>query len=276
MKLKLVFLTMLLQLNFSFAAQVEKDPIIIGIAPHSSTREILASHQDLREFVGKYFKRPVQIITAKNFSEFSRRSNEGSYYDLILTSPNLAVLAQRMGGYTPLLTYQKGLSAVILSKDKDILKKEKFPLHVIGLDPVSFPTQTAQNWLEEQGFHEGEQINYTYTSAADSSISILLNNDADMIIMSLPNYNKLINEKTKNLVEVVYKSEPKPSRIYLAKNRNGITLDEWKKALNIFRDSIEGKNHLKTTKLIGFKDINQEDLDALEPIVKVTKKRLYE
>jgi phosphonate transport system substrate-binding protein len=270
--MKLLLLSIFLAIN-CLGNKIE--PIIIGIAPHSSTRVILESHQDLVFFLQKYFKRPVEIITAKNFSEFTKRTNEGTHYDLVLTSPNLAVLAQRLGSYTPIMTYKKGLSTIILSKDKDILKKDKFPLHIVGLDPVSFPTLDAQDWLEKKGFNEGEKVEYTYTSATDSSITILLHNRADMIIMSLPNYLKLMTEKTKNLVHVIYQSEPKPSRIYLAKEKNGISLKEWKNALTAFSKSKEGKEHLKLTKLQGFKTISLEELNNLDEIVEKTMQRLY-
>ncbi len=272
MKLIILILSIFLFSNFCVA---QENSIKIGIAPHSSTRIILQSHQDLRIFLQKYFKRPVQILTAKNFSEFTKRSNQGTYYDLILTSPNLAVLAERLGGYTPLMTYTKGLSTIILATNKDILKSKKLPLKVIGLDPVSFPTLDAQEWLDKKGFVDGDKVKYSYTSASDSSISILLNNNADMIILSLPNYIKLMTKKTKDLVHIIYQSKPKPSRIYLAKSANGITLEEWEKALDEFSKSPEGKRLLEVTKLEGFKKIKPEDLDNLDSIVAKTMERLY-
>lgn len=272
MNLKIFLLSIFLISNFCYG---EEDSIKIGIAPHSSTRVILESHQDLRLFLQNYFKRPVQILTAKNFSEFTKRSDKGTYYDLILTSPNLAVLAKKLGGYTPIMTYTKGLSTILLSTNKNILESKQLPLNVIGLDPVSFPTLDAQDWLEKKGFNNDRKIKYTYTSATDSSISILLNNNADMIIMSLPNYIKLVTNKNKDLVHVIYQSEPKPSRIYLAKNSNGITLEEWEVVLDAFSKSPEGKRHLEITKLQGFKKIEPSDLDNLGSIVDKTMKRLY-
>lgn len=245
----------------------------IGIAPHSSTRVILETHQDLRIFFEKYFNRPVEILTAKNFSEFAQRCNEGTYYDLIVTSPNLAYLAQKMGGYSPLMTYTKGLTSIIIAKDKDILKNKTYPFKVIGLDPVSFATLTAQEWLETQGLYEGKEVNYLYSSASDSAASILLNNEANMSIMSLPNYLKL-PENIKNRVSIIYQSSPKPSRIYLAKSTKGLTLEDWEKALNEFSNSQEGKNHLATTKLEGFKKMKTDDLKDMENVANKTYERL--
>lgn len=258
---------------FALNLSANPDTITIGIAPHSSSRVILETHQDLRVFFENYFKKPVEIITAKNFSEFAERSNEGTYYDLIVTSPNLAVLAQQKASYLPIMTYTKGLTSVIISKDKEILKNKKFPLRVIGLDPVSFTTLTAEEWLEEQGLHERKELQYTYSSASDSAAAILLNDNADMAIMSLPNYLKL-DDETKQKVSLIYQSVPKPSRIFLAKAGNGITLEEWKKALDLFSKSQEGINHLAITKLEGFKMLLPNELDNLGKIVNKTSKRL--
>jgi phosphonate transport system substrate-binding protein len=266
-------LFLLLLSIFAINLSAEPNTITIGIAPHSSSRVILESHQDLRVFFENYFKRPVEIITAKNFSEYADRSNQGTFYDLIVTSPNLAVIAQQKASYLPIMTYTKGLTSVIIAKDKEILKSKKFPLKIIGLDPVSFTTLTAEDWLEEQGFHENKEISYTYSSASDSAAAILLNDNADMAIMSLPNYLKL-DEETKQKVSLIYQSAPKPSRIYLAKEGNGITLEQWKKALDEFSKSSEGTNHLTVTKLEGYRMLLPNELNNLDKIVNKTLKRL--
>lgn len=270
MKIKKLLLILLFLSTFLVA---NDNTINIGIAPHSSTRVILETHQDLRVFFEKYFQRPVQIVTAKSFSEFAQRSNQGDYYDLILTSPNLALLAQKYGGYTPFLTYTKGLTSVIVAKEKELLKNKKHPYKVVGLDPVSFATLTAEEWLESQGLYEGKELTFTYTSASDSAATILLNNQADMSIMSLPNYLKLSDEM-KNLISIIYQSSPKPSRIYLAKAKNGISLEEWKKALDAFSKSPEGLNHLELTKLDGFRETHINEFDNLERVASKTLQRL--
>lgn len=258
---------------FSIFLIAEDNTINIGIAPHSSTRVILETNQDLRVFFEKYFQRPVQIVTAKNFSEFALRTNQGDFYDLVITSPNLAVLAEKSAQYTPMMTYTKGLTSVILAKDKDILKSKNYPYKIVGLDPVSFATLVAEDWLENQGLHEGKELIYTYSSASDSAANILLNNQADMSIVSMPNYLKLPDEM-KNLVTIIYESSPKPSRVYLAKSKNGISLEEWKKAIEAFSKSPEGKNHIENNKLEAFKMIDSSEFKNIENIVNKTSKRL--
>ena len=251
-----------------------QSPIRIGIAPHSSARIIYESHQDLRLFFEKYFNRPVEIITAKSFSEFSKRCNEGHSYDLILTSPNLALLAKNLAAYQPFMTYTKGLETTILSVAPDVLESQKRPLRVVGQDPVSFSTLSAQEWLEKQGLVEGKDIQYSYhTSASDSLAAILISDQADFVIMSWPNYLKL-GDDIKSKVTIFYHSPAAPSRIYLAKESNGVTLEAWEKALRAFAQSPEGAKHLEVTKLEGFKMIPSNALDELKTLAEKTLKRL--
>lgn len=251
-----------------------QSPIRIGIAPHSSARIIYETHQDLKLFFERYFNRPVEIMTAKSFSEFSKRCNEGHSYDLILTSPNLALLAKNLAAYQPFMTYTKGLETTILSLAPDVLDSTKRPLRVAGQDPVSFSTLSAQAWLETKGLVEGKDIQYSYhTSASDSLAAILISDNADLVIMSWPNYLKLSND-IKSKVTIFYHSPEAPSRIYLAKESNGVSLAEWEKGLSEFAQSPEGAKHLEVTKLEGFKMLSSNALDELKALAEKTLKRL--
>jgi phosphonate transport system substrate-binding protein len=260
----------------SCAQSLAQVPIRIGIAPHSSARIIYEEHHDIKLFLEKQFGRPVEILTAKNFSEFSKRSNEGKNYDLILTSPNLAYLAQHLAQYQPFMTYTKGLETIILSSLPDVLDHTKRPLHVLGQDPVSFSTLSAQMWLEKKGLKEGKDIVYAYhTSASDSLANILVSGEADMVIMSWPNYLKLSDE-IKAKVHLFYHSPAAPSRIFLAKEGNGITLAQWEKALDDFMVSLEGAKHLNITKLQGFQKLSSDALEEMKPFADVSLQRLQE
>ena len=94
-----------------------------------------------------------------------------------------------------------------------------------------------------------------------------------MVIMSWPNYLKL-PEEVKSKVHVFYHSPAAPSRIYLAKEGNGITLVQWEAALEAFALSPEGKAHLETTTLQGFEKLSFSSLESMKPIADKSLKRL--
>lgn len=269
-----ICLILLVTFSFGLAQDLSHVPLRIGIAPHSSPRIIFESHQDLKLFLEGYFHRPVQIMTAKSFSEFSKKCNQGESYDMILTSPNLALLAQRLASYIPLMTYTKGLETIILSRSQDVLTKAPKPLRVAGQDPVSFATLCAEEWLENQGLHEDRDLNYVYyISASDSLATILVRDEVDLAIMSLPNYLKLSDELRAH-VTILYHSSARPSRIFLAKESNGVSVEEWGNALRAFSKSPEGSKHLETTKLEAFQMLTPDALEDLNSIANKTLKRL--
>lgn len=272
----LIRVCIILTFTFSFfwAQDLSHTPIRVGIAPHSSPRIIFETHQDLKIFLENYFHRPVQIMTSKNFSEFAQKCNQGDAYDMILTSPNLALLAQQIAAYVPLMTYTKGLETIILSREEDVLHSTKRPLRVAGQDPVSFSTLSGEQWLEDKGLHDGKDLSYVhYISASDSLATILVRDEVDLVIMSLPNYLKL-SEELRQRVIILYSSPEKPSRIYLAKESNGITVTEWENALKTFSHSQEGLKHLATTKLVDFRMMLPGELNTLQNIADKTFKRL--
>jgi len=253
----------------------EIKPIRIGIAPHSSARLIFESHQDIKNFLETSFHRPVQISTAKTFSEFSKQCNDpDAKYDLILTSPNLAYLAQHLAHYIPLMTYTKGLEVMILGSSKDILQEGRRPLKIAGQDPVSFITLLGEVWFEDQGFKEGQDIVYHYyISASDSLAMLLLNHEVDLIMISLPNYLRL-SDALKSKLPVIYHSAPKPSRIFMVKPSKEISLEKWKAVLEAFSKSKEGQHHLNVILLEGYKMLDTHSLDPMKELADKTFKRL--
>ena len=64
----------------------------VGIAPHTSARVILEMYQPLRVFLEKSLARPVEIVTAPDFTEFARRGME-QQYDLAVTTGHLSRLS---------------------------------------------------------------------------------------------------------------------------------------------------------------------------------------
>ncbi len=239
------------------------DSILIGIAPHSSARVILESHASLRNFLETKLGKNVEIVTAPNFSEFTRRSLQGQY-DLLITSPHLALMAQEHAGYVPLTTYTQGLETVLITRSERI--PEERPLKTTGLDPVSFVTLTGLQELNYRGLTvENGSLTVNYASASDSAALAVAQGRTDIAIMSWPNYVKL-NDEIKKQIHVSWRSEPKPSRIYLAKTDKGIDLRTWQQTIDAFAISPEGIAHLESNKLKAFRPVTTDDLNSVRAL----------
>lgn len=272
-----VFISLIISLCYVYASSpLFQEPIRVGIAPHSSPRILFESHIHVKLFLQEYFHREVQIVTAKSFAEFTKLSNEGKTYDMIITSSHLALLAHNKAYYEPLMSYTKGIEIVIVARNKEILKNSKRPLKVLAQGNISLSTLLAQEWLEKKGLEEGRDVMYNYDISASDTLAILLiNEEVDIAIMSWPNYMKLHDEQ-KETIHVLYKSPSLPyNRTYAVKEGSGISLMQWEEALKAFSLSPLGQKHLEVDKLGNFRMISVEELQNLEPLATKTLKRIY-
>lgn len=95
------------------AAAAPASSFRIGVAPHSSARVIIEMYQPLRQYLEQILQRPVEIVTAPDFTEFARRGMAQGY-DIAITTGHQARLLQTDALYLPLLTYQADFKAVAL------------------------------------------------------------------------------------------------------------------------------------------------------------------
>ena len=89
----LIGAVLLLPLLAQAAASPTPTPFRIGVAPHSSARVILEMYQPLRLYLEQVLQRPVEIVTAPDFTEFARRGMAQNY-DIAITTGHQARLLQ--------------------------------------------------------------------------------------------------------------------------------------------------------------------------------------
>ena len=86
-------------------------PLEVGVFPYLSTQAILTTYQPVRTHLEAALKRPVQLSTAQDFPAFVARTQRGDY-DLVITAPHFARLAQREAGYVPIAQYTRELRGI--------------------------------------------------------------------------------------------------------------------------------------------------------------------
>lgn len=248
----------------------ETAPFVLGVAPHTSARVILEMYQPLRRHLEASLKRPVEVQTAPDFTEFARRA-VNQEYDLAITTGHQASVFQTDAGYTPLLTYVADFKAVALvEKGKIRSPAELKGATVLGLSPSSLVTLWGRHWLQKQNLND---VTMLYVSAADSISRQVLAGEASAAFTSLANYQKLPLEQRERLY-ILAESEPMPGRIYLLNQRWGAQLAAIDKALWSFAASREGLDYFQLNKLDGFRKLRPRELEALAPYAAETRQVL--
>ena len=173
----------------AFAEPAPAGSFQVGIAPHTSARVILEMYQPLRVFLEKSLGRPVEIVTAPDFTEFARRGM-AQQYDLVVTTGHQARLFQTDAGHLPLLTYKADFKAVVIVGEGSRYREPRdlAGTTVIGLSPSSLVTIWGQHWLHRNAV---PGVTVKYVSAADSAAQLVLNGEGAAAFHSLANYQKL-------------------------------------------------------------------------------------
>lgn len=255
------------------AATAASRPFRIAVAPHSSARVLIEMYQPLRRVLEQALQRPVEIVTAPDFTEFARRA-VAQQYDLAITTGHQARLLQTDAAYLPLLTYQSEFTAVALvaadspyREPKDLANSK-----VIGLSASSLVTLWGQHWLLRNSV---PNATIRYVSASDSVGQLLIRGEGSAGFMSLPNFQNL-PATVRERLRVIAQSVPMAGRVYVLNARHAAQQSVIVAALWAFAESPEGKQYFTQYKLGGYRTLEPRELAAMDPYaneVRITLKK---
>lgn len=237
-------------------------PFKIGVAPHTSARVIIEMYQPLRLYLEKTLARPVEIVTASDFTEFARRGMLNQY-DLAITTGHQARLFESDAGYTPLLTYKADFKAVLLTA-KDSRYKTPDDLvgtTVIGLSPSSLVTIWGTHWLQRNSV---KNVNLRYVSASDSVAQLVINGEGSAGMTSLANYQNL-QPATREKLRILAESLPLAGRVYMLNKRNQGLQEKIESALWEFSTTPEAQQYFAKYKLEGYRKLEPRELFLMTP-----------
>ena len=263
--------TVLVLLTFWAGSRAFGQTFKVGVAPHTSSRLILEQYQPLRQQLEKALGHEVEVMTAPDFTEFTRRALKQDY-DLVITTGHQARLFQADGHYLPLVTYQADFkSLVIVAKNGSVLKpKDLEHTTVIGLSGSSLVTLWGQHWLKRT---ECRQVTVRYVSAADSVAQLLLTGEGSAGFVSLTNFQKLTPTVQAGL-RILAESPPMLGRVYLLNSHQGTLQPRIEKALWSFSKTPEGQLYFKKNQLGGYRKLRGGELASMEPYAEEVRKNL--
>lgn len=234
----------------------------IGVAPHTSARVILEMYQPLRQFLETALQRPVEIVTASDFTEFARRGM-AQQYDIAITTGHQARLLETDADYLPLLTYKADFKAVVLVAANGPYREPKQLANttVIGLSPSSLVTIWGQHWILRNAI---PNVQLRYVSASDSVAQLVLNGEGSAGITSLANYQNL-SPAVRDRLAILSESLPLAGRVYMLNKRHARLKDKISEALWAFADTREAQQYFSKYKLEGYRKLEPRELFTMTP-----------
>ncbi|MGD8559537.1 MAG: phosphate/phosphite/phosphonate ABC transporter substrate-binding protein, partial [Gammaproteobacteria bacterium] len=208
--------------------------LTFGFLPVESPVALFKRFAPLRDYLSMQIQIKIRMETAKNFTEFVKRTRQRRY-DLVFTAPHMALYALEQQNYEAAATFAKPLkSVIVVRKNSAIQNIAALEGKTIATPPESaIVTLVGKHYLQENAL---TAIRYRVTRTHNAAYSSVLGQETDAAIISNFIAKKAI---ANNLpLKIVGQSDPFPGiGILVAKD---------------LPDSI--KQHIKTS-LWGMKDL---------------------
>lgn len=252
----------LLALFIRPAASADK-PLVFGVVPYLTAKQTLETYHPLVNALEKHLKRRVIVYSAPDYKTFVARTRQGEY-DILLTAPHLAWLAQQEAGYRPLLKHTQDVHGLLVVKsDSPLQTLEAFRGHTLATtDPIAIVALAIQAELAAHGLRP--HIDYHVTNAGthrNAAIQVIQGR-ADGGTMGVHAYKLMPNELRQQL-RVLAETPPLSSLMYLTHPRlRDAQAQAVRKALLAFADTPEGEAFMQRGGFGRFTEIDGKELRA--------------
>lgn len=240
-------------------------PLVVGILPTLSPRVLIGNYQPFRTYLEQALQRPVEMVTAKNFTVFHQNTMAG-HYDLIVTAAHLARLAQVEGRFIPLATYQSTNRALLMTS-KAVPLKSVAQLQggtVATLDRSALIVSQTLLWLVDRQLQLGKDFRLLETSSHNSAAYSVLSGESALAIVSPAGLKQMPPDIQEGLLTFA-SLPPVPALMWLANPRISSEMPRLKAVLMGFTPQLpEGKQFFDKTGYQNMREITEEEMKSLD------------
>lgn len=250
-------------------------PLVVGVLPTLSPRVLINNYQPIRLYLEQTLKRPVALVTAKDFTTFHKSTMAGDY-DIVVTAAHLGRLAQVDAGYLPMATYKSVNRALLMTSKASPLKsiRDLRGQTVATLDRFALIAGQARVWLQEQGLHERLDYQLLETSSHNSAGYSVLSGESTLAFISPAGW-KQVPADIRDGLQVYATLPPLPSLMWLTSPHLSHEIPHFKSVLLAFSPGIpQGKQFFEVTGYQGMREVLPEEMKSLDIYTVYLKKYL--
>lgn len=256
---------------------VEAPPLMLGIFPNTTAKQIVETYRPLANALETTLHRRVEIYSAPNFKSFVDRTRQGQY-DLLLTAPHFAWLARQDAGYQPLLKYTQPVRGMLVVKAstnyRDVASLRGRTIAIA--DPLAVIVLALQDKMKLAGLKQG--VDYkTITSGTHINAALqVVNGRADAAMVG-QNAVTLFPTELRQQLHTLLETPPLSSLTYLTHPRlREAEVQTIRKTLLNFAASPKGRAFFNKSGFGGFSPLNDNELNAFRPYALQTQKMLQD
>ncbi|MEK6750295.1 MAG: phosphate/phosphite/phosphonate ABC transporter substrate-binding protein [Pseudomonadota bacterium] len=157
----------------------------LGLLPYISPQQLIETYKPLKSHLELTLKRPVILVTTRNFSEFLRAA-EHLDYDIYHAPPHFSLLAEQDYHYRRLAKFSTALyGSVLVRSDSQIHEPKQLRGRMLAMpDALAAVTFLGEGWLRSIGLTPGQDVRIQYLVSHANALRAVLNHTADAAILS--------------------------------------------------------------------------------------------
>lgn len=248
------------------AAAANVPPLVLGVFPNTTAKQIVETYRPLANALEKSLHRRVEIYSAPNFKTFVERTRQGEY-DLLLTAPHLAWLARQDAGYQPLLKYTQPVRGLLVVKPTSPYREvaELRGRSIAIPDPLAVIVLAMQAELAEVGLKHNVDYRTIDASTHINAALQVIKGRADAAMIGLHPYKQMPADLRSQL-RVLTETPPLSSLTYLTHPRlHDVEVTTIRNTLLNFATTPAGQAFLKQGGFGGFSPLDGNELNAFRP-----------
>lgn len=251
-------------------------PLRVGVLPTLSAKVLLTNYQPLRVYLERELNRPVELISSPNFKRFHQDTLAGDF-DLLVTAPHLARLAQMEAGFQPVATYLAvNRPILITSKSRPVQKIDELRGRSLAIfDPLGLIVIQAQQWIEDRGLEQGRDYR-AVLFPSHNSVGFSVQQGESLIGITSPAGFKQLSPEILGQVQVFAELPQVPALIWIVHPRMKPEAERFQTALLRFVETPEGTQFYNGNAYKGMRAVTVEELRSLDRSAREVKRLIQE
>ena len=240
--------TLLLASLFPIRAVAGQRPLTLGLFPFLSPQQLVMYYQPLARYLENQLHQPVKLGSTKDFRSFIDATQRGDF-DIVLTAPHLAWLAQANAGYRPIATPANTVSGfLVVKRTADIRTATALRGAVIAIpDPLAVVTLLMESYLAKQGLQRGKDYRFITRGTHNNAALSVTSGEATAAVIASLAYGKL-PDATHMQLRIIGRTASVSSVFFMVNKRlDQSTADAVQAALLHFNDTAAGQAFLEQT-----------------------------
>jgi phosphonate transport system substrate-binding protein len=257
------------------ASGAEPDALVLGVLPNISAATLIAQYEPLKHYLETLNTQKVTISTSPNFKAFFESTMNGDF-DLAVSAPHFARVAQLDRGLIPLVIYEPRINALlIMPAEESFGSVQELRGKVIAFaNPQSLVAMYGRQWLSQQGLEAGKDFEVRGPRSDLGVGRMMLSGEAAAAIMSNGEFRALPPEESARL-KIAETIARMPNFVVLANPRlNRGLVARLKTQLKGFLADRDGKVFSSATGITAMSEVDDAQLREVDSFVEQTRRAM--